>query len=307
MVESFKIPVLLNVFNRPEETQRVLSVLSSVKPTRLYIHCDGPRQGNESDERKIQEVRTIIEKSVIWPCEVHRLYERINLGCGKGPATALNWFFSNEEEGIILEDDCSPNMDFFFYCQDLLYRYKDDDRIGIISGACFNPRRNYDFSYFFSAYAGIWGWATWKRTWDYFDFDFYRSDNDFLSHVIPFVKSRSAARYWLRILHLCTNDGPDRSYWDYQLHLSLLYANKIHIIPNRNLVSNIGFNENATHTLDVNSVYANVPTNGIMPLCHPKSIIVNHRFDNKPYNTSFKQRITHVVKSTIKRVLSVLG
>ncbi len=301
MVDGFNTPILLNVFNRPQETSKVLAVLRNLKPLRLFVHCDGPRTDNESDSEKVAKVRRLIIDTVTWPCDLHCLFEESNLGCGKGPANAINWFFSQVEEGIILEDDCCPNNDFFEYCEQLLEKYRFVDQIGIISGTCFVSTPEPTTSYRFSAYAGIWGWATWKRTWNLFDFDFYKSDKDFLGRVEPFLKSKSAAKYWLDILHKCTNDGPSRSYWDYQLHLSLLYANKIHILPNKNLVSNIGFNENATHTFNLNSIYSNRTTEGILPLVHPDSIIINHKTDNIDYIVPFMQKVKRSLKRLFKR------
>ena len=291
MVTSFQIPILLNVFNRPEETSRVLAILSDLKPERLFVHCDGPRAGHPTDRDNVAEVRRIIEDGITWPCDLKSLFEDTNLGCGKGPATSMTWFFSQVEEGIVLEDDCCPHPDFFPYCQQLLDKYRNDERIGIISGTCFESNSDLNASYRFSAYAGIWGWATWKRTWNLFDFDFHKSDREFKRKVTPFVKSRQATKYWLNILHKCEKDGPNRSYWDYQLHLCLLYANRVHILPNKNLVTNIGFNQNATHTFDQASRYANRSSEGILPLIHPKTIHINHHIDNADYLVPLHKRI----------------
>ena len=181
----------------------------------------------------------------------------------------------------------------------LLEKYKDDTRIGVISGTCFSSNRKLKHSYRFSAYAGIWGWATWKRTWDLFDYEFVLSDDEFDKRVSSFIHSKGALNYWKDILHLCIKDGNDRSYWDYQLHLAMLCANLIHIVPNRNLVSNIGFNEEASHTSDANSVYANKPTMSILPLNHPTKVSINHRIDNRPYELSNIKRL----KKFFKKIL----
>ena len=301
MVEGFHTPVLLNVFNRPEETAMVLTALKRIEPPVLYVHCDGPRAGNEGDTSNVQKVQSLIEETVTWDCELKKKYERSNLGCGKGPAASMSWFFSNVEEGIILEDDCCPHPDFFMYCQELLERYRDDERVAIISGTNFERNVDERFSYRFSAYAGIWGWATWRRTWIFFDFDFSKSDKDFRKRVLPFTESRQAVRYWLGILHRCIADGHNRTYWDYQLHLGLLYANKIHILPNTNLVTNIGFNEKATHTRNGNSSYANKAAAGILPLRHPAETAIDHVSDNRPYEIPFEKRLKRFVKRLIRR------
>lgn len=296
MVNGFHTPILLNVFNRPQETSSVLNVLQDLAPQSLYVHCDGPRANNEADTSSVQEVRKMIREKVVWPCDLHLSFEERNLGCGQGPAASMNWFFSEVDEGIILEDDCVPNMDFFMYCQELLERYRNDTRIGVISGTCFCDIADHTFSYHYSAYAGIWGWATWKRTWDLFDYSFSMSDREFTEKVLPFIKSKSAVSYWLNILHRCINDGDDRSYWDYQLHLSMLCANKIHILPNCNLVSNIGFNDSATHTFDSGSKYANASTERILPLIHPTRVSINHNKDNRPYSLPPIKKLKRILK-----------
>lgn len=295
MVEQYSIPILLNTFNRPKETRRVLSAIRGVRPTVMYIHCDGPRADNDNDTVNVSAVRNILDAEIDWPCTIHKLYEEQNLGCGKGPAASISWFFSNVEKGIILEDDCIPNKDFFYYCAELLDKYSENDRIGIISGTCFNKKVKGPYSYRFSSYAGIWGWATWKRTWDLFAYDFDIDENDFKQKVTPFLRSREATNYWAKILHMCKEDGVNKTYWDYQLHLSLMYAGKIHILPNKNLVSNVGFNENATHTFSTNSEFANVETVPIMPLSHPKKIQINHRKDNQSYMVPIKRKIKKVI------------
>lgn len=301
MEKGFSVPVLLNVFNRPNETEKVLSVLKTIRPRVLYIHCDGPRIGRDDDNENVNAVKNIIEEKVNWPCDVHKLFEPENLGCGRGPAAAMSWFFKEVEEGIILEDDCCPNLDFFVYCQTLLEKYRDNDEIGIISGTNFSRVLNPEYSYRFSKYAGIWGWATWKRNWDLFEYDFDKPSFDFIKKVLPFLKSVKAFDYWFRILELIRKDGQNKTYWDYQLHLCLMYAHKIHILPNYNLVSNIGFGENATHTFDSDSRYANRATETILPISHPQKIFVDAKNDNKAYaSISWKGIIVRFVKRVLK-------
>lgn len=295
MVEQYSIPILLNTFNRPKETKRVLSVIREIRPTVLFVHCDGPRADNEKDVINVSAVQHILDTEIDWPCTTNKLYEKQNLGCGKGPATSITWFFSKVDKGIILEDDCIPNPDFFLYCAELLDKYSDNDRIGIISGTCFNKKAEEFYSYRFTSYAGIWGWATWKRTWELFDFDFNVEENDFKKKVTPFLRSREATKYWVNILRKCKEDGAEKTYWDYQLHLSLMYAGKIHIAPNKNLVSNVGFNENATHTFSPTSKFANVEAVHILPLIHPEGIQINHKKDNRPYLVPVKRKIKKVI------------
>lgn len=299
MVTPFSTPILLNVFNRPDETKKVLSAISEVCPSVLYVHCDGPRIGHEQDVINVEKIKEIVDKNITWPCDVHKKYEKVNLGCGKGPAESMNWFFSENEEGIIIEDDCIPHPDFFYYCSELLARYRDCKQIGVISGTCFSNRNSQKESYRFSAFAGIWGWATWRRTWVLFDYHFDVNEKDFYNRVRPFLQSKSATIYWIQILNKVKSDGWDKTYWDYQFHLAMMYANLVHVLPNKNLVSNIGFNENATHTFDAGSHYANREVDSIMPLIHPHRIVVRHRGDNRSYEMPFYKKIKRRIKTLL--------
>ena len=156
--------VLFIIFNRPETTQRVFDAIRLAKPTRLYIAADGPRE-NKTGEKELCEQARKIAQNVDWDCEVKTLFQKENLGCGKAVSHAISWFFENEDMGIILEDDCLPHQSFFKYCEELLEKYKNNDRIGIISGNNFQKKRKIgSFSYYFSDIVNIWGWATWARS-----------------------------------------------------------------------------------------------------------------------------------------------
>ena len=295
----FKTPILLNVFNRPDETRRVLEVLASQQVPILYVHCDGARAGRKDDKENVAAVKRLIKEGIIWPCEVHTMYEEKNYGCGLGPYRAMTWFFENVEEGIIIEDDCVPHPDFFMYCQELLERYKDNEEVGIIGGFQSEPFSS-RYSYRFTAFADIWGWATWRRFWKEYDFGFQCSEEEFRAAVLPFVQSDKAVDYWLPILRKSNADGASKTYWDYQLHLQMLCKHKMHISPKVNLISNIGFGENATHTFDAGSKFANTQSHAILPLEHPKEISINHIKDNYTViGTPIKR-----LKKYIKRLLA---
>ncbi len=298
MENQFTTPILLNTFNRPQETIRVLEVLKENKVPVLYIHNDGPRDNRDDDADNVSAVREILDKSITWECEVHRLYEEKNLGCGMGPYTAMNWFFSNVEEGIIIEDDCVPHKDFFMYCQELLEEYRNRSDIVTIGGTCRHPVKRSQYSYHFSAFSEIWGWATWKRVWDEYDFGFSVPDEDFVKSVRSFTHSKQVANHWLTILHRTQKDGSSRSYWDFQLDLKNLYTHKTSIVPNSNLVSNIGFNERGTHTLSASSC-SELPTFSILPLKHPKKIKIRY-LDNFEYDARWNM-IKYLVKKCLGR------
>jgi hypothetical protein len=291
----FSTPILLNLFNRPYETEIILNNLRDYKVPVLYIHCDGPRENNLSDKKLVNQVKELISNKIDWDCELHLMYEENNQGCGKGPYRAMSWFFNNVEEGIILEDDCIPHKDFFLYCQELLEKYRNNNKVGIIGGSFFRDIKS-DYSYFFTPYAGIWGWATWKRVWHKVDYNISISDEEFKLKTHNFLKSNDAENYWLYILKKCKEDGINKTYWDYQLHLCLMLENIIHITPTKNLISNIGFNEKATHTVDSGNKYANKEVYSILPLKHPKNVEIDYKFCNQTYKKTFFYKIKKFVK-----------
>jgi len=178
------IPILLLVFNRPEKTSKVFEAICQFKPTKLYVAADGPRPSKESDIQLCEQTRNIFN-AISWPCKLQTLYHDKNLGCGRSGSTAISWFFENETQGVIFEDDCLPSVDFLPYCSQLLERYHDNNEIGIISGNAFAPSiRRSQFSYDFTIYTHIWGWATWKRTWELFDIDIAKNRYDDVYNAI---------------------------------------------------------------------------------------------------------------------------
>jgi len=170
-IKSLSSAVLFLVYNRPQNTKKVFKSLSQVKPTRLYIACDGPKKGRAEDMRRVSEVRDIVNL-VDWNCEVKTLFQDTNLGCKLAVELAITWFFDHEEFGIILEDDCLPNNDFYYFCENLLLKYRNDDRVYAITGDNFQQGTVFgNASYYFSKYVHVWGWATWRRAWKHYDKD----------------------------------------------------------------------------------------------------------------------------------------
>src|SRR5262249_47548369 len=164
-----KVPVLFLVFNRPETTARVMEAIRAAGPERLYVAADGPRDSKTGEAEHCAEVRQLA-MNVDWPCDVRTLFRDRNLGCRRAVSSAITWFFEQEPEGIILEDDCLPSFDFFPYCAELLERYRDDERVMAICGSAYaDVSSDYPHSYYFSYYADMWGWATWRRAWLHYD------------------------------------------------------------------------------------------------------------------------------------------
>lgn len=291
-MESFKLttPVIFLIFNRPELAKKVFAEIRKAKPAQLLVIADGPRLAKAGEAEKCAAVRSIIE-GVDWECQVFKEYSPINLGCGKRVASGLDWAFSIVEEGIILEEDCIPHPTFFQFCQELLEKYSGDSRVMTIGGNNFQfgKQRDKD-SYYFSRHFHMWGWATWKRVWKSYDFtmklwpevgsgnwlfDIFGSmeadakDNQPEIKIIGGVR---AAQSWHRKFALTYGGKVDT--WDYQLYFQCLLQHGLHILPRVNLVSNIGFNKEATHTKNNASHLANVPTQPTtFPLQHPSFMI----------------------------------
>ncbi len=269
-------PVLFLIFNRPEVTFRVFEEIKKVKPKKLYIASDGPRTPIENDLcKQTREVINLID----WDCEVKTLFRDINLGCRTAVSSAIDWFFENEEQGIILEDDCLPNMDFFRFCDEMLERYKLDSRIRFIAGSNFQfGTKRGEASYYFSNLSHVWGWASWKRVWDEYDVDLNKYKN--LNHYDAFLRifnNEMLANDWKNII-----DGVYRNEinsWAYQLAITNMFNNGLSIMPNVNLISNIGFNESATHTVEDNG-FANLPQQSLdTEITHPILFLADKEAD----------------------------
>ncbi len=269
-MEGFDTPILFVIFNRPQTTIRVFEQIKLLKPSRLYIAADGPRESNQTDTENCEKARAII-KMIDWKCDVHTLFRKKNLGCGKAVSGAINWFFEHVEEGIILEDDCLPDSSFFNFCQTLLARFRNDEQVMHIGGTNFQKGiKRGDASYYFSANVHVWGWATWKRAWKKYDFDV--SDvEEFIGEnkIQKYFSDPVIINYWHEIFRNMRQHKIDT--WDYQWLYSVWNNGGYAIIPNSNLISNIGFGGNATHT-NANNEWANVPTNPITEIIHSQII-----------------------------------
>lgn len=279
----YKIPILLISFNRPTYTRQVLETVLAIEPKDLYIFQDGPRRGNETDVAKCAEVRQVVEELTNGKqVDLHTNYRDLNLGCGPGPAHAITWFFDHVEEGIILEDDCLPSREFFQYCQELLGKYENEPSIGFIGGANYGYTIKNDTSYVFgSGHHQTWGWATWRRSWELFDYKLEGlGKKDFDSIVRHYYKSARQRDYWREIFDLVKTDRMNDSCWDYQFYFSMWARNKVAICPKVNLVSNVGFGADATHTDCQDSPLLNRKVERIMPLIHPETIKHDFKVDD---------------------------
>jgi hypothetical protein len=280
-------PVAFLIFNRPDTTARVFEAIRQAKPPKLLVVADGPRPDRPDDVEKCKAARAIIDK-VDWDCAVLKNYSEVNLGCGKRPATGITWVFEQVEEAIIFEDDCLPHPTFFRFCEELLNYYRHDERIMVISGNNFQfGRSRTNYSYYFSRYNHIWGWASWRRAWKYFDYDLKLwpkiKNENWLTSIL---EDKTAVKYWTKNFQRTYEGEP--TVWDYRWTFACWIQNGLTILPNVNLVSNIGFGEGATHTSSSKSKVANLPVEEmIFPLKHPPFLLRHVEADDFTHNNIF--------------------
>jgi hypothetical protein len=284
-------PVLFLIFNRPAETARVFQTIRAQQPRRLFLAADGPRADRADEAELVRQTREIVAK-VDWPCEVQALFREENLGCGRAVSGAITWFFDQVEEGIILEDDCLPHPDFFPYCETLLERYRHEPRVATIAGAHFIPKAlPHQSSHYASKYFQMWGWATWRRTWAQYDYDLSALSptgfNELLQATHPIAVECS---YWMEIYKSMRAGAIDT--WDFQVFFSSWRTGAIHIMPGRNLVSNIGHGPNATHT-NFASLMAAIPTQPLKIRDKLASLIPDPVVDNLIFYLRFLDSMTH--------------
>ncbi|MCJ7547022.1 MAG: glycosyltransferase family 2 protein [Deltaproteobacteria bacterium] len=299
---KLKSTIAFLVFNRPETTIRVFEEIRRARPPKLLVVADGPCADRQSEVDKCQAVRAIID-TVDWPCEVLKNYSDVNLGCKIRVSSGLNWVFDQVEEAIILEDDCLPHPTFFRFCEELLERYRDDERIVMISGDNFQSgKMRTKESYYFSRYTHIWGWASWRRAWRHYDVDMKvwpeMRDGGGLCKVLLDEKVIS---YWTNIFERVYNGEIDT--WDYQWLFACLIQNGLSILPNVNLVSNIGFNMKATHTTRQGN-FNNMRTQPMaFPLAHPPCVLRNVQADH--YTETHHYFIMPLPVKVLKKALNI--
>jgi hypothetical protein len=265
-------PILFIIFNRPDTTQRVFDKIKEAQPQRLYVAADGPRATKPAEAEMCEQVRAII-KQVDWPCDVKTLFRDSNLGCKHAVSSAIDWYFENEEEGIILEDDCLPANDFFRYCDTMLERYRYDTRIRHVGGCNLQMGKKWgDASYYFSNMTHVWGWAGWRRVWKEYDKELSRyHSNEVRPQLETIFSDKFIVDTWEELFNHVKGGRIDT--WDYQLGFLNFFNNSLSVIPNVNLISNIGFGENSTHTTDANSLNANLPLGKLGDITHPLYVL----------------------------------
>ena len=297
-------PILLIVYNRPEKTAQVLEQLQKVRPSVLYVVADGAAENSVEDLEKCRRVRALIQQ-LDWSgsasgtnsgdfvdsedsgdsidsgdsaVRVITQFRDTNLGCGPSVKQAIDWFFSQEEEGIILEDDTVPDPSFFRFCDELLDRYRVDERVGFISGSNHFSHKSSSASYFFARNKMTWGWATWKRAWRHMDYEMsWLNRRDAKNIIRKMSLLEPSFRYWLNAIMSIREKNV--SAWDWQWYFSVAAQGQLVIYPKVNLVSNIGFDEDATHTTG-RATHAVVHRESMdVPLHHPEKVVANDLWD----------------------------
>ncbi len=283
MRNDFATPIILVIFNRPHLTRKVFEKIREVEPRQLLIIADGARSLEE--RQKCEEARSIAS-DITWDCELRTNFSDTNLGCRKRLSSGLSWAFSQVEEAIVLEDDCLPSLSFFHFCQEMLGRYRDDDRIMCITGCNFQEgvKRN-SYSYYFSKFNHCWGWASWRRAWQYYDVDMGLWDElKHTSFLHSISNSNREAAYWHQVFDAASRGEIDT--WDYAWAFACWAQGGLTVTPNVNLVSNIGFGVNATHTTR-EARFANMPAEELWEITHPPAIYCDREADTYTFERAF--------------------
>lgn len=305
----YQIPILFIIFRRKDVALQSFQPIKQIKPTKLYIAGDGARENVEGEAEKVKETRDTIMAQIDWPCEVKTLFRDKNVGCAYGVYGAINWLFDNEETGIIVEDDCVLQSSFFPFAQEMLTRYADDNRVGMIDALNPNPRIKIPCSYGFSRYKSTNGWATWRRAWKLMDLDMKWRGTEMENSVIQNMGYHSLdRRYWR--YRLKAIDQNDVSAWDFQWYFTLAAHNMLAIYPECSLNTNIGFIPDSTHTFAHKTPECMIARKEIeFPLRHPKYMAPYIPFERAFYhgnNTMFnriKQLFPIRFKNFIRRIV----
>ena len=301
---QLQTPVAFIIFNRPDETALVFEEIRIARPPKLLVVADGPRQGHPGEAEKCNLTRAIIDK-VDWPCEVIKNYSDTNLGCGIRVSSGLDWVFQTVEEAIILEDDCLPHQDFFYFCEELLKIYRYDDDVMSIGGTNFlNGIKRGEASYYFSSHFHVWGWASWSRAWKKYDYNTEKMTEEGLTDILDKRFTSSGEKKFYINMYKNMKLGKINT-WDFQWFFAHLFNDGLAIIPNVNLITNIGlYGTHFTFSNIYKNKRINLPTMSISPFV----LNLNKKQDKKAdfllYRINFKQNILlqfikHIVKSVI--------
>ena len=304
----FNTPILFLIFKRPDVTTQVLAAIREAQPAKLYIAADGARLDKAGEAEKVAHTRELVLNGIDWPCEVKTLLRETNLGCRMAVSSAIDWFFEHEEEGIILEDDCLPDQSFFQFCAELLEYYRYDTRIMAISGDNFQQgQQRGKYSYYFSQRPYCWGWATWRRAWR-----MYHVSIEYFEEIIAeptyleFTHDALFNKFHYANIVKAYNKEIDT--WDYLWAFATAVNRGLAILPQKNLVKNIGFGVEGTHTTGKAGKYVIEAQAIEFPLRHPPYMCLHKAADTFYYETFLKltSRVKPFALSRIRKRLPVL-
>lgn len=280
--ERLGTPVALFIYNRPSKTERVLDQISTAEPQRLLVVSDGPQSQDASDIKRCERTREVVRDGVDWKCDVAWNTTDTNMGLKHRFVTGLRWIFQREHEAIILEDDCVPNESFFNFCSVILDEYRDDERIMDVSGSNHLGEWKPDSKdYHFSMQGGIWGWATWRRSWELYDPEMKLWRNDEIRQRLRDVIADNDQADYLEYIYDKAYSGEIET-WDYPWGFARQINSALSVVPSKNLVTNIGFGEDATNTSAEGGPMSNIPRQELsFPIEHPKCVAVDREFDRR--------------------------
>ncbi|MGL5704678.1 MAG: hemolysin activation protein [Tannerellaceae bacterium] len=319
---NIDVPVALVFFNRPEPLKKVFEAVRSARPSKLFLIQDGARLSNPVDSININACRGIVS-NIDWECEVMTNYSSDNLGCGMRIFSGISWAFEYVDRLVIIEDDIVVNNSFFEFCFDLLERYKDDDRIQMISGmnhlGTYSPIAG--DSYFFSTTGSIWGWATWKRAWNDVDYNCIDlkdiSKRELLYSSIRNKDIRREVKSMTSTVLAKLEKGEKLSAWSFQHGIAQLSQNRLNIVPSKNLISNIGLTEDSTHAVSklhmlprgIRKVFYMSTHKILLPLQNPKFIVEDVYYTlsvKKIMGTGFAKQLRRI-EGQVYKILPWLG
>ena len=314
--QLYTTPIALFGFNRPHLIAQVFERIRKLGPQKLFFIMDGVRETHPNDKELCQQTQDVVVKNIDWDCEFFKNFSNTNLGCGKRISSGIDWVFKHVEEVIILEDDCLANMSFFRFYSEMLKKYRGMPEIMMVSGNNYLPQKwQLKSSYYFSRHVLAWGWATWKRAWNHFSLDIpnYPKELSKKSFKKYFLNSREKRYYkncFDSILKGC-------NVWSYQWSYALLKHKGFCVCPGVNLVSNIGFGKDSTHTVGEAPAEFLKVNELLFPLNHPKKIKMNKKLDVylfkyfldlrgtsvKTYYEDFKLYIADILPIKFKKIL----
>ena len=293
-INTLKTSVLFLVFNRLDTTKQVFEAIRQAKPPRLYVAADGGREKKQGEADKVKAVRDYITSNIDWECEVKTLFRDKNLGCKMAVSGAIDWFFANEEMGIILEDDCLPSQSFFLFCEELLEKYKDDMRVWHIGGNNFGFDGKTYCDYSFIRFPQVWGWASWRSRWLKYDKNLTEYYNDFITNTNLSTSLNISKKNAIKLSNrfLLSSTGQINT-WDYQWQATVIKNKGLCVVPNKNLISNLGDGPDATHT-QKDKIRTHLKTNELsFPLNQTKNFLIDY------HEEEFFKKKMNIVASNI--------